>query len=177
MRRGLLGVAALATLIAAAALPAQTPPPTTDAPPPPTSTRYNHLALRPLAIGDSITPRYSITTDSILAVKGYNVIAKSCGVGHFFFRAWNIDSVTKLPTVVHADTIAFPTVSATCVGQWSAAGGDTTVASTAEPYNFGVCLPPGSYVLTPFYVRVPTPGGSRDSLVRTDTARTIPACR
>ena len=41
-----------------------------------------------LAIGDTITPRFSVTTDTVLRVSGSNVIAAHCGSSHIYLRTW-----------------------------------------------------------------------------------------
>lgn len=90
------------------------------------STVYRHLALRPLQVGDTIVPTYSIATDTVLGVVGYSGKARKCGVGRWFFRLKVRD------TVIHADSVSLPV----CSDQWEVAGGSTS--KTWEQMKCGV---------------------------------------
>lgn len=77
-------------------------------------------------LGDTIMPRFSIRTDTVLAVVGTNVVAKRCGTGRIFLRT------TRAARTLSADTI---TVSVECI-------------ATLE-----VCLFPDTAILNRYHFR------------------------
>ena len=52
-----------------------------------------------LSVGDTIQPRFSIRTDSVLAVVGSRIAVHGCGTGFVFFRNW------KGPAQISADSV------------------------------------------------------------------------
>lgn len=59
-----------------------------------------------VGLGDTITPKFSILTDTTLGVVGTRIVAKRCGVGMVFLRNW------KGGTQLSADTV---TVNVLCI--------------------------------------------------------------
>jgi hypothetical protein len=41
-----------------------------------------------IAVGDSITPRFSVRTDSVLTVVGSRIVARRCGQSAIYLRTW-----------------------------------------------------------------------------------------
>ena len=164
--------AGFAFVVLAATVSAQTPDTVPRASPPvvpvvngvpnPVAAVFNHLSLGIVGVGDTITPKFTITTDTVLKVVGTRIIARSCGVGHFFVRLWITDPVTKVQRVVSADTVAIPT----CAAGWTAAGGDWSSA-TKPVFRSDLCTTSGALRQSQF---------RNDSLVVVDTAKTIPVC-
>lgn len=60
-----------------------------------------------VAVGDTIQPRFSIRTDSVLAVVGTKIVARHCGQSAIYYRSWR-----GLTTALSADTV---TVNVPCV--------------------------------------------------------------
>jgi hypothetical protein len=53
-----------------------------------------------VSVGDSIIPRFTVRTDSVLAVVGTKIVAKRCGDSFIYLRSW------RGPVQLSADTIA-----------------------------------------------------------------------
>lgn len=88
-----------------------------------------------VAVGDTIAPRFSIRTDSILKVAGTSIVANRCGSSFIFLRTWK--GVGQLS----ADTVA---VDVVCTPSLS------TVASIT------VCLHPDSVAFAKYKVNADT---------------------
>lgn len=61
-----------------------------------------------VSIEDTITPRHTVKTDSILAVvstpSGQRIVAKKCGLSYVFFRAW----IGAMPLTADTNVVRVP---------------------------------------------------------------------
>ena len=67
-------------------------------------------------VGDTITPRFSILTDSILRVSGTSIVVRACGTSRIFLRTWQRAAPLTADTVTVTVPCASPyvdTVTAT----------------------------------------------------------------
>lgn len=65
-----------------------------------------------IAIGDTLTPRFSVKTDTVLRVVGASIVAARCGTSNIFLRNWqgttqrSADTVdVTIPCAPPADTL------------------------------------------------------------------------
>jgi hypothetical protein len=52
-----------------------------------------------VAVGDSLVPRFSVRTDSVLRVVGSNIVVSKCGTSNIFLRTWKGSVQTSADTV------------------------------------------------------------------------------
>ncbi len=87
MRNGILGaVAAVAILAMGPSAPSHPPVVRT---PLASSGMLIPRADTVLACADTLTPRYSILTDTVLKVAGFNIVSRPFGASRIFFRVWS----------------------------------------------------------------------------------------
>lgn len=84
-------------------------------------------------VGDTLVPRFTVSTDSVLKVSGSSIVARSCGKSMIYLRTW------RKSAQVSADTV---NVNVVCPGSPPA----TTASS-------GACLFPNSDSLAKYQVR------------------------
>ena len=70
-----------------------------------------------LALTDTVTPRFSVKTDTVLGVVGNSIVPRHCGTGSIYLRVWHGTTQLSADTVTAVVSCALPpdTLAATVI--------------------------------------------------------------